>query len=164
MIHLRIGSHRWQGIFGSTRFVGIGHPRIESFLFSESLFDGSINQGARLLGFNGVFRDSFRRFTGPFPNEIRPNDTIIKRYTNLYITIQYDIMVLLVFASVFTHFGLCVVMSGDVGASNNAGSSSALAVTDARDLRADFLGLLPWFPSFCSLFRRCFVSFAFTSL
>ena len=130
MIHLRIGSHRWQGIFGSTRFVGIGHPRIESFLFSESLFDGSINQGARLLGFNGVFRDSFRRFTGPFPNEIRPNDTIIKRYTNLYITIQYDIMVLLVFASVFTHFGLCVVMSGDVDASNNAGSSSALAVTD----------------------------------
>ena len=31
-------------------------------------------------------------------------------------------------------------------------------------LRADFLGVLPWFPSFCSLFGRCFVSFAFTSL
>ena len=31
-------------------------------------------------------------------------------------------------------------------------------------LRADFLGVLPWFSSFCSLFGRCFVSFAFTSL
>ena len=30
---------------------------------------------------------------------------------------------------VFTHFGLCDVMSGDVGASNNSGSSSVTAVT-----------------------------------
>ena len=78
----------WQGIFGSTRFVEIGHPRLESFVFSARVFDGSINQGARLLGFNGVFRDSFRRITGRFPNEIRPNDRFIKRYTKLYKVIQ----------------------------------------------------------------------------
>ena len=83
----------WQGIFVSTRFVEIGHPRLESFVFSARVFDGSINQGARLLGFNGVFRDSFRRITGRFPNEIRPNDRFIKRYTKLYKTIHYDIMV-----------------------------------------------------------------------
>ena len=47
---------------------------------------------------------------------------VIQSYTKLYTLTSWYIMV-------FTHFGLCDVMSGDVGASNNSGSSSVTAVT-----------------------------------
>ena len=41
---------------------------------------------------------------------------IIQHYTNLYITIHYDIMIL---SSVFTHSGRCDIMAVDFGATDN---------------------------------------------